>query len=88
MYKFAVASIKSGGILNKVASLSRVTNSTIASLLPAAHADDDEPEAYLATFGNCKTLETIGAAGSPTCSMVATFDTTTYKGIYQNKRPL
>lgn len=84
MYKFAVASIKSGGILNKVASLSRVTNFTIASLLPAAHADDDEPEAYLATFGNCKTLETIGAAGSPTCSMVATFDTTTYKGIYQN----
>ena len=86
VYKFAVASVKSGGILNKVASLSRITNSTIASMLPATYAaEEDENEAYLSTFGECDTLNTIGATGSPTCSMIATFDTTTYDGIYQDQ---
>ncbi|MBR6505257.1 hypothetical protein IKT18_00215 [Candidatus Saccharibacteria bacterium] len=77
VYKFAVSSLKSGSLLNKVASFSRMTNKAVASILPAAFADE-ESDSYLATFGDCPTLNTIGAAGSPTCSAIATFDTSTY----------
>ena len=83
VYKFAVSSIKSGTLLNKVALLSKITNKAVASILPSVYAEE-ESDAYLSTFGNCRTLELIGATGSPTCSMIATFDTTTYEGIYQN----
>ena len=77
VYKFAVSSIKSGSFLNKIASFSRITNKAVASLSPAAFAEE-ESKAYLSTFGDCETLDSIGAVGSPTCSAIATFDTTTY----------
>ena len=41
MYKFAISTIKSGTILNKIASVSKVTASSIASILPTTYADDE-----------------------------------------------
>lgn len=77
VYKFAVSSMKTGSFLNKIASFSRITNKAVASLSPAVFAEE-ESNAYLSTFGDCETLDSIGAVGSPTCSAIATFDTTTY----------
>jgi len=77
VYKFAVSSLRSGSFLNKIASFSRITNKAVASILPAAFAEE-ESDSYLSTFGDCDTLGSIGAVGSPTCTMIATFDVTTY----------
>lgn len=77
VYKFAVSSLRSGSFLNKIASFSRITNKAVASILPAAFAEE-ESDSYLSTFGDCDTLSSIGAVGSPTCTMIATFDVSTY----------
>ena len=89
VYKFAISSMKSGSFLNKVASVSHVTANAIRNILPSASAADNENELYLSNIGNCETLGNIDAVGTEaTCSMIATFDTSTYGGtngqIYSN----
>ena len=82
VYKFAVSSMKSGSFLNKMASVSRVAASAFSSLLPSANAEDNQEELYLSVRGDCETLGYIDAAGSATCSALATFDTSTYDDPY------
>ena len=76
VYKFAMSTIKSGTLLNKVASLSRVTASSISSILPSTHADD-ENTSYMTNFGDCERMDLIGAEGTAGCSRDETFDMST-----------
>ncbi|MBQ7201993.1 hypothetical protein IJS18_01220 [Candidatus Saccharibacteria bacterium] len=83
VYKFAVGMVKNGSIMNKIGSFMSVTSSAFHSLLPAALADD-EVNSFLTNFGNCETLGTIGAVGSASCAMVATFDTSTLSNTFSD----
>ncbi len=75
-YNLAVYSTKfSGSRFSGLKSFGKLTQFSIATLLPAAYAD--EPNGYLTTFGDCETYATIGAVGSAQCSEIATFDTST-----------
>ena len=76
VYKFAMSTIKSGTLLNKVASLSRVTASSISSILPSTYADD-ENTSYMTSFGECERMDLIGAEGTAGCSRDETFDMST-----------
>lgn len=80
VYKFAVSSLKSGSILNKVASISRVTASSIMSLIPGAYADEESEEVtgYLTVAGECERMDMLGAVGTAACSKHEVFDTSTY----------
>lgn len=82
MYKLAT-SMRPGSLLTQFANVGRVMGSAFTSLLPSASADD-ESERFLANFGNCETLNSIGAVGSVTCSEIATFDTSTLDNIYND----
>ena len=83
VYRFAVGMMKNGSLLNKVGSFMSVTSGAFKSLLPAALADD-EANSYLTNFGNCETLGTIGAVGSTSCTMIATFDTSTLNNTFND----
>jgi hypothetical protein len=82
MYKLAT-SMRPGSLLTQFANVGRVMGSAFTSLLPSVSADD-ESERFLANFGNCETLNSIGAVGSVTCSEIATFDTSTLDNIYND----
>lgn len=88
VYKMAVSSVNSGSFLNKLASIVRVTASSVLSMIPGVSADDDSTNNYLDTFGDCETRGNAGASGSATCAETTTFDTSTYGGekgmIYEN----
>ena len=83
IYKFAVAMVKKGTIANQVGSIFKTTASAIMSLLPVASADD-ENNSFLTNFGNCETLGSVGAAGSTSCTMIATFDTSTLEDTFND----
>ena len=83
VYKFAMATLKKGTLLNQFSSFLSVTSSAVTSLLPAAFADD-ENNSFLTNFGECETLGSIGAVGSASCAMVATFDTTTLNDTFND----
>ena len=76
VYKFAVSSIKSGTLLNKLASISKVTSNSIMSLLPTTNADDENIN-FMTNSGNCERFENIGAVGTVGCSRNETFDLST-----------
>lgn len=79
VYDLAFAIKPSLSLLTQFGNITRVFGSAIAKILPNTHADDSS-ERFLANFGtNCETLNSIGAAGSTTCSEIATFDTSTLK---------
>ncbi len=82
IYNFAIH-LKSANIITQLSSFSNTISSSIIGLLPKTFANDDTNR-YLANFGNCKTLGSIGAVGSASCSEIATFDTTTLEGIFDN----
>ena len=84
MYKFAVSTIKSGSLLNRVASFSKVTASSVMSLFPMANADDEDVS-YMTAIGNCEHMGSIGAAGTAACARNETFDMSTLSGdIFNN----
>ena len=74
---------KSNTILGMVGTTVRTTASSLASLLPAALADDNK-STYLENFGDCKTINSIGAVGSASCAAIATFDTSTLDDVFNN----
>lgn len=45
---------------------------------------DDETDNYLNNFGDCETLGSVSAVGSASCSEIATFDTSTLDGIFED----
>ena len=83
VYKFAMMTMKKGTIANQFGSIIRMTSSAVSSLLPATYADD-ENNSFLTNFGECETLGTIGAVGSASCAMVATFDTSTLNDTFND----
>lgn len=54
-----------------------LTSSAISSLLPAAFATEASEPTYTTTFGDCPTLEKIGAKGTVDCLAIPTFDPST-----------
>lgn len=80
MYNFAIH-LKTFNFMSQVSSFSNTISSAVASLLPTTYADD-ETNRFLNNFGECKTIGSIGAVGTASCSEIATFDTTTLEGIY------
>ena len=83
LYKFALVMQRNSSLLQHATTIAQVVGSSIASILPTTRADD-ESDAYLANFGNCETLESIGAVGSSTCASIVTFDTSTLNGIFDD----
>ena len=83
VYKFAVGMVKTGSIASRIGSFMTITSSAVASLFPVALADD-KTNSFLTHFGNCETLGTIGAVGSSSCAMVATFDTSTLNDTFND----
>lgn len=80
------------GILSGVANIASIMSNSINSLLFGTTFADNNT-GYLTNYGDCETISTIGAMGSPQCSMIATFDTSTlddplhnadYLGFVQN----
>lgn len=82
IYKFAI-SLGNGGVLSQLTSITKTVSVAISELLPVSLADDSSNR-YLGNFGECTTLGFIGAVGSAACSMIATFDTTTLDGIFND----
>ncbi len=66
-------------------SISGIINSSLAIISPihSTYASDSS-DSYLSTFGECTTLQNIGAVGSVTCSEIATFDTSTLGDIFND----
>ncbi len=81
-YNFAIH-LNPSSFTNQMKSITTTVGSSIASLLPVSYADDNTSQ-YLSNFGNCKTIESIGAVGSATCSEIATFDTSTLGDIFND----
>lgn len=75
--------LKPGSILTQFGNMGRMFGSALLSFLPSTYADDSS-ERYLANFGDCETLSSIGAVGSVTCSEIATFDTSTLNDIFND----
>ncbi len=82
IYKFAI-SLSGNSIMSGARSFMKATSLAIADLLPVSYADDNTDN-YLSNFGNCTTLNKIGAVGSASCAEIATFDTTTLDGIFDD----
>lgn len=82
IYNFAIH-LNTTSLISQIASFSNTISSSLISLLPTTFADD-ETTRYLGSFGECKTINSIGAVGSASCSEIATFDTSTLEGIYDD----
>lgn len=83
IYNMAISVNKKGSALNMLASLTKTMATMAGNLLPATYADDGA-DGYLSSFGDCTTLNSIGAAGSATCSTIATFDTSTLNNTFND----
>ena len=76
VYNFAVSFHRSGNsLIAKTTSIFHSTQMALTSLTTSAYAD--EINGYLTIFGDCETIGSIGAVGSPQCAETATFDTST-----------
>ena len=82
LYNFAI-SLSGHSAFSGANTFIKATGLAINNLLPTSYADDDT-ESYLSNFGNCNTLNKIGAVGSAGCAEVATFDTSTLEGIFED----
>lgn len=82
IYQFTVESNKASSILSSLATVGRVMSASVMNLLPATYADASE--GFLTNYGNCETLGAVGAVGSASCAVVATFDTSTLADTFNN----
>ena len=78
IYNFAISINKQRNnfILSSFTTIASSAKRATLSLLPVSYADEGET-AYLTSFGDCETYNSIGAVGSAHCSGIATFDTST-----------
>lgn len=89
VYNFAVGlSFNTGNnsLLSNVTDLTRVARSATTSVFTSVYADNIN--GYLTNHGDCETIGLIGAVGSPQCTMVATFDTSTLNDPLNNPQYL
>lgn len=90
VYNFAISVRYSGsskGVLSNISSVIRTTSRSLGSIL-FGNTFADQSRGYLNNYGDCKTIGTIAAVGSPQCSMVATFDTSTLDDPLHNSEYL
>ena len=85
VYKLGSFTQGGTGLLSIIGNFDRVASDAIMSFAGAARAEDNA-DSYLAQFGDCTTLKSIGAEGSATCSAVITFDTTTLGEIIDDTK--
>lgn len=86
VYKMAVglSQSKVGSVLQRFGSVvGTVFGEAFNKLTPSSSADDGTLE-YLTHFGDCETINSIGAVGSATCSEIATFDTSTLNDTFHD----
>ena len=83
IYKFAIGIRNNNTFLGRALSFSSVVSNSILGILPTSHADDSK-NSYLTNFGDCETINNIGAVGSASCSEIATFDTSTLDNIFND----
>jgi len=82
VYNMAI-SIQTDSGLRQFSSVFRTFGTAVSGLLGRATADD-ESERYLANFGDCQTIGSIGAVGSAGCSQIGTFDTSTLNDTFND----
>lgn len=82
VYNLAIH-IKPINFVSQFSSIGNIVGSSIMGLLPSTYADDNT-ERYLGNYGSCRTIESIGAVGSASCSEIATFDTSTLGDIFND----
>ena len=82
VYNIAI-NIQTNSLFQQFSSIFRVVGYTVGEILPTASAEDGT-ERYLANFGDCERIESIGAVGSATCSQIATFDTSTLNNTFSD----
>ena len=86
IYKLGVGVARSnfGGVLNTMSSsIGNVVGKAINTFSPNSHAEDEGTQ-YLTNFGDCETLNSVGAVGSVGCSEVASFDTSTLNDTFND----
>lgn len=67
---------------SKSMAFTNVASKSIASIFPTTRADN--VSGYLSKFGDCESLSTIGAVGTPQCAETIVFDTSTLNDPYNN----
>ena len=76
---------KFGGVLNNMsATVGDIASAASKVFSPASNAEDAGTQ-YLANFGECETLNSIGAVGSVGCSEIAGFDTSTLNDTFNDE---
>lgn len=73
-----------GGVLNNMSTVIGNIAHSVINTVSSSSAEDAGTQ-YLANFGNCETLASVGAVGSVGCSEVATFDTTTLNDTFNDE---
>jgi hypothetical protein len=76
VYNFSISLHKAGGsIMAKSVSVFGSVGKSLGSITTGVYADSTN--SYITTFGDCETIGSIGAVGSPQCSETVVFDTST-----------
>lgn len=71
------------GITSVFNSVGTTVATAVDKLSPTTYADDNT-DGYLSNFGNCETINSIGAVGSAGCAEIATFDTSTLNDTFHD----
>ena len=72
------------GVSMPRSSIFTTIGSLMSGLFTTTHAEDEGTN-YLNNFGNCETINSIGAVGSVGCSEIATFDTSTLDDTFHDE---
>ena len=83
IYKFAISTRGAGGSLfAKSAAVIGGVVRAMGSVIPGVYAD--ATEGYMTSFGNCETYGNIGSVGTPQCSEIAVFDSSTLNNTFSD----
>lgn len=86
IYKLGV-SVNNSGLKNTLNHVNSVIGNIVSSISKAFSSPSNAADAgtqYLANFGNCETLNSVGAVGSVGCSEIANFDTSTLNDTFHD----
>lgn len=85
IYKLAINNLNSSpSFLSNIKTVAKSVNNSFLSLITSTYADDENN--YLTEFGDCETINLVGAVGSPHCSEIATFDTSTLNDPFNDSK--
>ena len=81
----SVASSRFSSTFNTIGSTMGNIIGTFDNIFSSSTKAEDAGTQYLANFGNCETLGSVGAVGSVGCSEVASFDTSTLNDTFHDE---